>query len=136
MTLEGYLAKGKTDPQDYENCVIHESQWPEILTWGMRNGYANSRAFARKNGLFGKGSYNMIRLYADGAVFACEGKTTVDAMVREAAQHFGGIKGPGDPLLLDPDSVVGGANQFPPLFLDPYKLGILPKPPPPVELEF
>ena len=110
MTLKEYLAQKKTDPGDYGNCVIHQSEWPEIRAWGMRNGYAESHAFSSHEGLFRKGSYNMIQL-DDGvrAIFVCEGEPTAPAMLQTATELY--------------------SRSIEPLLLNPRKLGVTPPPP-------
>ena|ERR1035438_2675302 len=122
MTLEEYIAQKKTDPKEYADCVIHESDWPAIAAWGKRQ----KGRFSLPHGTmdrtpFYNGAFNMIRLSADGSFssFLCNGEKSSVQMVKLAERIFDGFMG------------TGLTN---PLFLNPYKLGILSKPPP--DLEF
>jgi hypothetical protein len=108
---------------------------PAILAWGKENGLAETLLNRLQFSLsdpgfrdsdwrrFSNGPFNMILLESgEDCTFMCDGEKSVAEMVEHVKNTFGGkvrrwSKGP--------------------LFLNPYKLGILVKyPPPPQELEF
>ena len=108
MTLEEYTSKNSyTNPKEYANCVLHESDWPAIRAWAQANGHT----FLLRYDLFSDGPCNMLRLHSHmDCSSVCNGEPSDADMVRCAREIYDGKEGYRDPL-----------------FFNPYVLGIVPK---------